>query len=193
MLTACLMAAGLIVGVTTLLSHLAGFGPFSSGADARALDARRRTFQWGLDEPAGPPVRDAQWLQAEGNRNDDRAHAVGNAGVWYCSHARRRSQYAATRCRARGSSPMSAVRPCSCGSFGRPRRVADTAPSACRCDGDDAGYTCRRELIDERGCCDTSSNSTIRYSCRGCVAPGLCCSTYELCVSCCLRPDEVRP
>jgi len=59
MMAACLAAAGLIVGVTTLLSHLSGFDPFGSGADARARDARRRTFQWGLDDPAASPVRDA--------------------------------------------------------------------------------------------------------------------------------------
>ena len=53
------------------------------------------------------------------------------------------------------------------------------------------GYTCRREAVDDGGCCDVASNSTIRYSCRGCVDSGLCCNTFELCVSCCLRPEEV--
>jgi hypothetical protein len=56
-----------------------------------------------------------------------------------------------------------------------------------------AGYTCRRDAVDGRGCCDTTANSTLHLSCRGCVDDaGPCCNTFELCVSCCLRPEKAR-
>jgi len=58
---------------------------------------------------------------------------------------------------------------------------------------DERGFTCRREYLKESGCCSTAANatSTSRYMCSGCLAESLCCTTYEHCVACCLRPSEV--
>lgn len=55
------------------------------------------------------------------------------------------------------------------------------------------GYLCeRRHLEKTDGCCQTTSSS-IRgpYVCDSCTLSSHCCSSFEHCVSCCLRPDYV--
>lgn len=61
---------------------------------------------------------------------------------------------------------------------------------------DERGYTCNREHVDSKGCCklDNNNNNSTSFvlfqSCRGCLLPSNCCSTFEYCVSCCLRPEK---
>ncbi|XP_003741090.1 UPF0454 protein C12orf49 homolog [Galendromus occidentalis] len=54
---------------------------------------------------------------------------------------------------------------------------------------DDRGYVCNRTLLLSSGCCDADQGLE-RYPCDSC-ADG-CCSSYEFCISCCLRPQQ-RP
>ena len=42
------------------------------------------------------------------------------------------------------------------------------------------------------GCCDQSSTASSRFSCGTCDASLGCCGVYELCVSCCLREDNLK-
>ena len=52
------------------------------------------------------------------------------------------------------------------------------------------GYVCRREELSSNQCCDAKHGLVTRYVCESCLPNG-CCSIYEHCVSCCLRPDKV--
>uniref|UniRef100_A0A0R3RW31 SREBP regulating gene protein n=1 Tax=Elaeophora elaphi TaxID=1147741 RepID=A0A0R3RW31_9BILA len=54
---------------------------------------------------------------------------------------------------------------------------------------DDRGYTCERAFLMSNGCCEVSTQS-IRFSCAWCDLYTGCCSHYEQCVSCCLRPEQ---
>ena len=54
------------------------------------------------------------------------------------------------------------------------------------------GYTCRRENVGDNGCC-LMANTTTFHACSGCAEESGCCTTFEYCVSCCLRPDKVPP
>lgn len=52
---------------------------------------------------------------------------------------------------------------------------------------DDKGLVCKREEIDYvTGCCTTGQ----RHSCETCSQEDRCCTGYEQCVSCCLKPDH---
>eukprot|EP01024_Parvocaulis_polyphysoides_P057238 TRINITY_DN60801_c0_g1_i1.p1 TRINITY_DN60801_c0_g1~~TRINITY_DN60801_c0_g1_i1.p1 ORF type:complete len:304 (+),score=7.74 TRINITY_DN60801_c0_g1_i1:36-914(+) len=51
---------------------------------------------------------------------------------------------------------------------------------------DDQGVVCQRTDLNSRsGCCIHGK----RHSCETCTLEDQCCSNYEHCVSCCLRPD----
>lgn len=54
---------------------------------------------------------------------------------------------------------------------------------------DDRGYVCPRNDVLSNGCCSVVSLATKRYSCETCQDSG-CCSIYEHCISCCLRPEK---
>ena len=57
-----------------------------------------------------------------------------------------------------------------------------------------AGYLCeRRHLEKKTGCCQATSSS-IRgpYTCDTCSSITDCCTSFEHCISCCLKPDHVR-
>ncbi|CAG9539724.1 unnamed protein product [Cercopithifilaria johnstoni] len=54
---------------------------------------------------------------------------------------------------------------------------------------DDRGYTCERAYLLSNGCCEVGTQS-VRFSCVWCDLCTGCCSHYEQCVSCCLRPDQ---
>lgn len=56
---------------------------------------------------------------------------------------------------------------------------------------DDKGYVCPRAAVLRTGCCDTNCSQTERHVCRDCDLLAQCCSSYELCISCCLRPEQV--
>lgn len=62
---------------------------------------------------------------------------------------------------------------------------------------DSRGYVCLRSVRASNGCCYAEDPDSTRYTCDACDAHH-CCSYYEHCVSCCLRPsyttlrDEVR-
>ncbi|XP_065579863.1 SREBP regulating gene protein-like isoform X1 [Artemia franciscana] len=69
----------------------------------------------------------------------------------------------------------------------------DSPPSSCRNTvqgkvliADDRGFVCPRSEMLVNGCCQLASK---KYSCDSCTTNG-CCSIYEMCVSCCLRPDK---
>lgn len=55
---------------------------------------------------------------------------------------------------------------------------------------DNRGRSCQRSALDPQGCCP-SQNST-SFSCDSCRIAQQCCATYEYCVSCCMRPENVR-
>ncbi|XP_022672280.1 UPF0454 protein C12orf49 homolog [Varroa jacobsoni] len=55
---------------------------------------------------------------------------------------------------------------------------------------DDRGFVCNRSLLLSNGCCDNFNGLLERYPCWSCTSG--CCSSYEICVSCCLRPQQ-RP
>jgi hypothetical protein len=57
---------------------------------------------------------------------------------------------------------------------------------------DSTGRVCpRASFLSSTGCCDTSDDASKRLSCETCE-PELdgCCSSYEHCVSCCMRPEN---
>ncbi|KAL4002266.1 hypothetical protein ACH3XW_2740 [Acanthocheilonema viteae] len=54
---------------------------------------------------------------------------------------------------------------------------------------DDRGYTCERAFLMSNGCCEVGTHS-VRFSCAWCDLYAGCCSHYEQCVSCCLRPEQ---
>ncbi|XP_061528768.1 SREBP regulating gene protein isoform X2 [Phycodurus eques] len=54
---------------------------------------------------------------------------------------------------------------------------------------DELGYVCERKDLLMNGCCNVNAPRTRRHVCKSCLANG-CCSIYEYCVSCCLRPDK---
>uniref|UniRef100_A0A8R1U0X0 SREBP regulating gene protein n=2 Tax=Onchocerca TaxID=6281 RepID=A0A8R1U0X0_ONCVO len=54
---------------------------------------------------------------------------------------------------------------------------------------DDRGYTCERAFLMSNGCCEVGTHS-VRFSCAWCDLHTGCCSHYEQCVSCCLRPEQ---
>ena len=56
---------------------------------------------------------------------------------------------------------------------------------------DDKGYLCPRSSLLNTGCCDTNSSLTERHVCRDCDRVLHCCSQFEVCISCCLRPEQV--
>ena len=56
---------------------------------------------------------------------------------------------------------------------------------------DDRGHVCPRSEVLSTGCCDSNSSLTERHVCRECDQVSQCCSLYELCISCCLRPEQV--
>ncbi|KAL4440719.1 hypothetical protein ABPG77_000428 [Micractinium sp. CCAP 211/92] len=52
---------------------------------------------------------------------------------------------------------------------------------------DDRGMVCERQQLDHQsGCCTTGQ----QHSCDTCEAEDRCCSQYEHCVSCCLKPEN---
>lgn len=54
---------------------------------------------------------------------------------------------------------------------------------------DERGFVCRRLSLSPNGCCMRGAEGTRRFVCDTCHANG-CCSIYEFCVSCCLRPEK---
>jgi len=55
---------------------------------------------------------------------------------------------------------------------------------------DDKGYICPREDLLGNGCCNVNSSLTERHVCSECDHVSSCCSQFEFCISCCLRPDQ---
>ncbi|VDM96468.1 unnamed protein product [Thelazia callipaeda] len=53
---------------------------------------------------------------------------------------------------------------------------------------DNRGYTCNRNHVMLNGCCETGN--AVRFSCASCELSSGCCSYYEHCVSCCLKPEQ---
>ncbi|KHN72895.1 UPF0454 protein C12orf49 -like protein [Toxocara canis] len=51
------------------------------------------------------------------------------------------------------------------------------------------GYTCDRSYLMLNGCCEVSAQNS-RFTCEGCDLQSGCCSFYEHCVACCMRPDQ---
>lgn len=56
---------------------------------------------------------------------------------------------------------------------------------------DDEGHVCGRNKLLSNGCCDTSPENMVQYSCDTCNEVDGCCAVYEQCVSCCLNPNKV--
>ncbi|KAM9821676.1 SREBP regulating gene protein [Syngnathus typhle] len=54
---------------------------------------------------------------------------------------------------------------------------------------DELGYVCERKDLLVNGCCNIKAPRSRQHVCKSCLADG-CCSVYEYCVSCCLRPDK---
>lgn len=52
---------------------------------------------------------------------------------------------------------------------------------------DDAGFVCLRDDLLSNGCCPTKNE---RFICDSCETITSCCTKYEVCVSCCLRPQN---
>lgn len=57
---------------------------------------------------------------------------------------------------------------------------------------DSTGHVCpRASFLSHTGCCDTSDDASQKYSCETCETElDGCCSSYEHCVSCCMRPEN---
>eukprot|EP01113_Clastostelium_recurvatum_P011673 TRINITY_DN15970_c0_g1_i1.p1 TRINITY_DN15970_c0_g1~~TRINITY_DN15970_c0_g1_i1.p1 ORF type:complete len:193 (-),score=16.67 TRINITY_DN15970_c0_g1_i1:157-654(-) len=57
---------------------------------------------------------------------------------------------------------------------------------------DERGYTCHRNRVRGTGCCPRAEQEEGwgRYSCAGCSEAARCCNDYELCVSCCMNPNN---
>ena len=54
------------------------------------------------------------------------------------------------------------------------------------------GYVCKREDVKGNGCCKIIEEESTRYSCEKCHNQSGCCGVYEICVSCCMHPSNVR-
>lgn len=56
------------------------------------------------------------------------------------------------------------------------------------------GYTCswQDSWMQPSGCCDQSAATSKRFTCDTCDATAGCCGVYEICVSCCLREDNLK-
>jgi hypothetical protein len=52
---------------------------------------------------------------------------------------------------------------------------------------DDAGFVCSRDELLSSGCCPVQNS---RFVCHSCQNNTQCCTKYEICVSCCLRPQN---
>lgn len=53
---------------------------------------------------------------------------------------------------------------------------------------DSAGFVCPRTALNPAtGCCDTTASA---FSCATCDVAAQCCTSYEHCVSCCLKPGH---
>ncbi|CAF3505876.1 unnamed protein product [Adineta steineri] len=57
---------------------------------------------------------------------------------------------------------------------------------------DSKGYVCERRHLEKiDGCCQTTSSSILGpYICDTCSSTTRCCSSFEHCISCCLKPDH---
>lgn len=62
------------------------------------------------------------------------------------------------------------------------------------------GYACKLKNVvrlqkspsgKRLGCCDISAAGTKRFSCDSCEPSSSCCSSYSLCVSCCMSPASL--
>ena len=61
------------------------------------------------------------------------------------------------------------------------------APCHSRSIADSEGFVCDRDAFDySSGCCAGGD----RYKCQGCSAVDKCCDAYEVCISCCLDPQN---
>lgn len=58
----------------------------------------------------------------------------------------------------------------------------------------DVGYICERRHLEKTSeCCDTTSVSIQGpFICDNCTKTNQCCSSFEHCISCCLKPEHVR-
>jgi hypothetical protein len=68
---------------------------------------------------------------------------------------------------------------------------------------DSEGAVCTRELLNTSQCCDMSATPYAmlvhqmklivpsKHTCEGCLAQSMCCSLFEVCVSCCLSPSHL--
>ncbi|XP_033099517.1 UPF0454 protein C12orf49 homolog [Anneissia japonica] len=54
---------------------------------------------------------------------------------------------------------------------------------------DEKGCVCPRISLLPNGCCNQEREDAFLHTCETCNEHG-CCSVYENCVSCCLRPDK---
>lgn len=77
--------------------------------------------------------------------------------------------------------------------------TADDSISSCRNSEqgktllvDDEGYVCGRNKLLSNGCCDSTIENMVQYSCDTCNEDDGCCAIYEQCVSCCLNPNKVN-
>jgi hypothetical protein len=59
---------------------------------------------------------------------------------------------------------------------------------------DEFGYTCQWQdsWMQPSGCCDQNSATSSRFSCNTCDASVGCCGVYEMCVSCCLKEENLK-
>ena len=56
---------------------------------------------------------------------------------------------------------------------------------------DEKGWLCTLDSIDwETGCCPPARAAEEQYSCRSCEPDISCCTVYEHCVGCCLKPSN---
>lgn len=54
---------------------------------------------------------------------------------------------------------------------------------------DERGFLCSRRQLLNTGCCNSTAEATSKYDCDSCSQASGCCSHYEHCISCCLRPQ----
>lgn len=56
------------------------------------------------------------------------------------------------------------------------------------------GYTCpwQDSWMQPSGCCDQGASASRRFSCDTCDDGAGCCGVYELCVSCCMKEDNLK-
>eukprot|EP00117_Sycon_ciliatum_P002082 scpid91074/ scgid1292/ UPF0454 protein C12orf49 len=55
---------------------------------------------------------------------------------------------------------------------------------------DDQGVVCPMRYLQPGGCCPRQHNSSVQHTCISCMPTTHCCSRWEYCVSCCLRPQQ---